>query len=96
MPLINLSVDHGQTLDVAKAQLAKAVGDTTSAFGALVQRVDWSDGRDTVTLSGRGFEVRMWVDAHKVHATGDLPLLGRLLAKPFEAIVRKAFPKQLT
>ena len=96
MPLINLSVDHGQGLDVARAQMGRAVADVTATLGPLVRRVEWSDDRGAVALSGAGFEVKMWVDPRQVHVTGDLPLLGRLFAGPIEAIVRKAFPKQLT
>ena len=57
MSLINLSVKHGRSLEEARGQLGQAVEDVRKAFGALVQRVDWSADRTKVTLGGVGFEV---------------------------------------
>jgi hypothetical protein len=41
----------------------------------------------------------MWVDAHNVHATGDIPILGGLLGGPvtsgLKQIVQQAFQKKL-
>jgi hypothetical protein len=100
MALLNLSVKHGTTLDEARAQLEKAVNDVRSTFGALVQRVEWSADRNKVALHGAGFWVEMWVDPAEVHATGDLPALGKLLGSPLasglKAILKRSFPKQLT
>jgi hypothetical protein len=98
--MINLSVKHGQSLEVARTQLDKAVQDVRATLGPLVQRIEWTDDHRTVTLHGAGFNVSMWVDEREVHATGELAFLGGLLSSPLvsglKGILQKAFPKQIT
>jgi hypothetical protein len=100
MPLINLSVQHGQSLDEARSHLETAVHKVMSQFGALVRHVAWSADRNRVHLDGRGFWVELWVDAQDVHATGDIPILGALLGRPvatgLKQILQQTFRKQLT
>jgi hypothetical protein len=100
MPLINLSVRHGQSLEEAQSRLQTAVDKVMSQFGALVRQVGWSTDHSRVRLDGRGFWLELWVDAQDVHATGDIPLLGALLGSPIAAglkqILQQTFRKQLT
>lgn len=100
MPLIDMSVQHGQSLEEARSHLETAVHKVVSQFGALVRDVAWSADHSWVRLDGRGFWVELWVDAQAVHATGDIPLLGALLGRPVAAglkqILQQTFRKQLT
>jgi hypothetical protein len=100
MPLINLSVQHRRSLDEARRQLETAVHKVQGQFGALVRQVTWSADRSWVRLDGLGFWVEMWVDAQEVHASGDLPLLGRLLGSPMatglKQIVQQTFQRKLS
>jgi hypothetical protein len=100
MPLINLSVQHGQSLEEARNRLEAAVHKVLSQFGTLVRQVAWSDDHSWVRLDGIGFWVQLWVDAQDVHATGDIPLLGALLGRPvatgLKQILQQTFRKQLT
>jgi hypothetical protein len=52
-----------------------------------------------VKLEGLGARVDMWVDAHLVHVTGDLPGLGGLLSGPIGAglkqLIQRTFRRQL-
>jgi hypothetical protein len=99
MSLLNLTIKHGRSLDDARSQLNKTVQEAQTRFGSLIQRVEWSAGRERVKLAGMGFEIEMWVDAVEVHLTGDVPWLGELIGRPvlkaLEAVVRDNFPKQL-
>ena len=100
MPLINLSLEHGRTMDEARASLEKAVDDIQRGFGAMVQRVAWTGDRDRVRIEGPGFWVEMSVDARHVHATGDIPMLAGLLGGPLggglKRVLEHRFKKQLT
>ena len=100
MPLINLSVKHGRTLEEARSQLETAVQRVHSQFGALIRQVRWSVDRSQVRLDGMEFWVEMWVDAYEVYVSGDLPLLDALLGSPLVAglkqIVQQTFQKRLT
>ncbi len=46
MPLINLSVRHGQSLEEAQSRLQTAVDKVMSQFGALIRQVVWSTDQD--------------------------------------------------
>ena len=100
MPLINLSIKHGRTLDEAQRQLETAVHEVHSRFQSLVRQVEWSTDRRQVRLDGVGFWVEMRVDAQEVHVSGDIPLLGGLLgssvASSLKQIVQQTFQKRLT
>lgn len=100
MPLINLSVQHGQSLEEARNRLETAVHEAHSRFSALIRRVEWSADRHRVRLDGTGFWAEMWVDAREVHVTADIPILGRLLGGPvvteIKQIVQRTFQKKLT
>jgi hypothetical protein len=100
MPLINLSVQHGQRLEEARSHLEMAVHKVMSQFGPLVRQVEWSADRNRVRLDGREFWVELWVDTRDVHATGDIPMLGTLLGSAvptgLRQILQQTFRKQLT
>ena len=99
MPLIDLTLQHGQTLDEARRRLEMTVNELTGKFGPMVQRVEWAPDRSRVKLSGIGFWLEMSVDTQVLHATGDIPMLGRLLSAPvvsgLRQIVQQTFKKSL-
>lgn len=99
MSLIDLTFQHGQTLEEARRRLETTVHQVSGQFGALVRRVEWAVDRNRVKLEGVGFWVEMWVDAQAVHATGDIPILGGLLGHPLASslkqIVQQTFQKKL-
>jgi Putative polyhydroxyalkanoic acid system protein (PHA_gran_rgn) len=99
MPLINLSLKHGRSLEEARSNLETAVHEVQHRFRALVQRVEWSADRRWVRLDGTGFWVELWVDAQEVHVSGDIALLGGLLGGPLatglKQIVQQTFQKKL-
>jgi hypothetical protein len=99
MPLIDLTLQHGRTLDEARRRLENTVDEVTAKFGSMVQRVEWAAERNRVKLSGVGFWVEMSVDTQAFHATGDIPFLGRLVSGPLlsglRQIVQQTFQKTL-
>jgi hypothetical protein len=99
VPLINLSFQHGQTLEEASRHLETAVDQVSRQFQAFVRRVDWAGDRKRVKLEGVGFWVEMWVDAQEVHATGDVPILrglfGSSLGSGLKQILQQSFQKKL-
>lgn len=99
MPLIDLTVHHGRSLEEARRRLEAAVDEISRRFAALVQRVEWAADRDRVKLEGRGFRVEMRVDAQVVHVTADVPVLGGLLGgqlvSGLKQILQQTFQKQL-
>jgi hypothetical protein len=99
MPLMHLSLQHGQRLEEARNRLETAVHTVLSQFGAFVRQVAWSADHTWVRLDGIGFWIELWVDARDVHATGDIPLLGALLGSPvatgLKQILQQTFRKPL-
>jgi hypothetical protein len=90
MAQIDLAFDHGQSLESAASKLQTAIPVAQSRFAALIRRVDWSDDRHSVLLTGPGFEVRFWVDECKLHAQGRIPLAWKLLEGAARQYVRRA------
>ena len=99
VPLINLSVKHHQTQEEARRRLETAVHELSGTFGVVLRQVEWATDRNKVRLEGVGFWVEMWVDAQALHASGDAPIVGRLLGGPLgvrlKQIVERTFQKQL-
>lgn len=99
MPLLNLTVQHGRTLEDARRSLETAVDGVSRQLSTLVRRTEWTPDRQRVKLEGVGFWLEMWVDAQTIHATGDIPLLGGLLGGQFveglKQIVQQTFQKKL-
>ena len=99
MPLIDLTIAHGQNIEAARQRLEAAVRRVSVQFGALIRRVDWTPDRDRVQLEGVGIRLEIWVDARDVHAVGDIPILGALLggslAAGLKQIIQQTFQKGL-
>jgi hypothetical protein len=99
MPLIDLTVKHGRTLEEARRRLEVAVQEMTVRFGTIVRRVEWTMDRSRVKLEGAGAWAEIWVDAEDVHATGDITILGGLLGAPLTSglrqILQRTFQKSL-
>src|SRR5262249_13604745 len=62
-------------------------------------RTEWTGDRCRVKVDGVGFWLEMAVDDQLLHATGDIPILGRLLGGQFvsglKQIVERTFQKKL-
>ena len=99
MPLLDLTIRHGRTLEEAQRSLETAVHRVSGQFRGLVRRTEWAPDRQRVKLEGIGFWAELWVDAEAVHATGDVPILGGLLGRHFgeglKQIVQQTFQKKL-
>jgi len=99
MPLIDLTLQHGQTLEEARRRLELAVNEVSARFGSTIRHAEWASDRTRVKLDGVGFWLEMTVDAHVLHATADVPILGRLLGSQFvsglKQIVERTFQKKL-
>ena len=99
MSLIDLRFQHGQTVNEARRRLQSTVDDVQRQFGPAIRSATWSPDRDQVKLEGVGFWLALAVDAHTLHAKGDIALLGRLLGGQMRAgldrILERTFHKRL-
>ena len=99
MPLIDLTLEHGQSLSEARRRLEVSVNEAQQHFGTMIQRVDWDADGNRVRLTGVGFWLEMSVDAVRLRATGDIPVVGRLLGAPLTSglkqILERTFRKPL-
>jgi hypothetical protein len=95
MPLLKMSVKHGQTWDIARANFERGITEASTKFAIWIHRVEWSDDRTSAKLFGPGFVVEIRVDPQDVHATGDLPLFANLFEAPLKAFLQQTFHKQI-
>ena len=89
MAALNMSVKHGQGLDVARANFEKGITSAQSQYGKYIRQVDWSDDRNSARLSGKGFSVDLTLDAESVHATGEVPFFVRFMEGPIRKFVEQ-------
>lgn len=98
MSLIKLSIRHGQTLANAQQSMEDAVQGVSTRFAPFIQTVNWSEGRQSVDIQGRGFDVQMQLDEQEVHVQGNIAILGKLLgsraADGVKALIEGAFQKK--
>ena len=99
MSLIQLTIKHGRTQAEARQALEQSVKDVYARFGGMIDKVDWSEDRNAVFMSGSGCTADIRVDPVEVHVRGDVPFLAGLLGAPVIAalkqIVQQNFQKQL-
>lgn len=85
MSLIQMTIKHNRSQDEARRVLEESVSEARGKFGAFIHTCEWSDDRNTVSLSGSGCTCEIRVDPVEVHVRGDIPFLAGLLAGPFVA-----------
>src|SRR4030095_5501849 len=99
MPLIDLTLRHGQTLEEARRRLEMTVNEVNARSGSMIRRTEWISDRSRVKVDGVGFWLEMAGDVRLMAATGDIPILGRLLGNQFgsgvKQIVEQTFQKKL-
>ena len=100
MPALNLSVEHGTTLEDAKKHLRTVVSQVQSRFSSFVEQVVWSADATAVKLTGPKVSVDMRVDARQVHVTGDVSgiggMIGSMLGPGLKGMIQNAFQKRLS
>lgn len=90
MAALNISVKHGQTWDVARANFVKAVSTAEAEYGAYLKEVEWSEDRTSARLGGAGFDVRLTVDLESVHASGHVPFFVRMMEGRLRKFIQHA------
>lgn len=95
MARLDLKLEHGQSMDVAQAKLEAGVAAAMERYGSWIGRLDWSEDRHCATVSGAGYEVRLWYDEQFVHAQGHVPLAWKLFEPAIKAHIRKVIDRPL-
>jgi len=95
MARLELSFDHEQPPDVAQAKFEAGINEAVSRYGSWIGRLDWADDRRAATVSGSGYEVRLWYDEHSFHARGHIPLAWKLIEPAVKHKIRKIIDRPL-
>jgi hypothetical protein len=90
MARLDMTVEHGQTAEGARANFEKAIGAAHAHYGRWIQKVEWSPDRTAVNVSGTGFDVRLSFDERKVYARGTIPMAAKLLEAPIKVFLARA------
>lgn len=92
MARLDLSLEHGQPMEVAQAKFVAGIEQAISRYGSWIGRVDWAQDQQSATISGSGYEVRLWYDESFLHAHGRVPLAWKL----FEGSIRRHIREMIT
>jgi hypothetical protein len=95
MARLNLSFDHDQPPDVAQAKFEAGITEAMSRYGSWISQLDWADDRHAATVSGSGYEVRLWYDERAFHARGHIPMAWKLLEPALRHHIRKIIDRPL-
>jgi hypothetical protein len=93
MARLDLTIEHGQPMEGAAEKFQAAIREAQDRFGTWIRRIDWSDDHRTATLSGPGYEVRLWFDDRHVHAQGHIPLAWKLFEGAMRNYVKRAIDR---
>lgn len=91
MAQLNMSFEHGQPWDSARANFESSIERARQEHGRWIHSVTWSEDRTAATLAGPSYEVVLQLDPTHVHAQGKIPLALKL----FEPAVRRFVERTL-
>jgi hypothetical protein len=93
MAQLDISIPHDQPPDIAASKFQSAIREAQSQFAAWVHHVDWADDRRSATVTGPGYEVRLWFDERDVHARGRIPLMWKLMEGALRRYVQRVIER---
>jgi hypothetical protein len=94
MAQLDMAVDHGQSLEVARQNFERAMTAAQKTYGSWVRRLEWSPDRTSVKMVGPGFDLEISYDEKKVYARGTIPFAFKLFERPLKAFLAKALTAQ--
>jgi hypothetical protein len=95
MARLDLSMEHGQPPDVAQERFEAGITEAMERYSSWIRRVDWTEDRDAATISGSGYEVRLWYDDRFLHAQGRIPLAWKVLEPAVKRHIRKMLARHV-
>ncbi len=95
MARLHLALEHDHPLDVAQAKFEAGISEALERYGSWVDRVDWSEDRHSATVSGSGYQVRLWYDERLFHAQGQIPLAWKVFEGAIRHHIRKVIDRPL-
>ena len=84
MARLSITVPHGLSPDAAQAKFQEAVIEARTHYLGWIDRLEWAEDGNRVTVTGASFEVRCWCDESDVHVEGSIPFAWKL----FENVIR--------
>ncbi len=93
MAQLDITIPHGQPIELAHARFEAAILEAQSRFGAWIGRLDWSEDRRSATFSGSHYKVKFWYDERDVHAQGSIPMAWKLFEGAMHSHMKKAIDR---
>ena len=95
MARLDITIEHGQPPEVAKAKFQAAILETQSRYSGRIHRLDWAEDGRSATLAGSGYEVRCWYDERDLHVQGSIPLAWKLLEGTIRSHIKRNIERAL-
>jgi hypothetical protein len=90
MAQLDMAVEHGQSPEAARINFERAVAAAQVEYAGWIHRLEWSQDRTAVTVTGTGFNVTLSYDDEKVYARGTIPLAFKLFERPIKSFILKS------
>ena len=94
MAELNMTVKHGQTADVARANFERVITAAHAHHGRWIRHVEWSVDRKSAILSGPAYRVTLSFDDQNVYARGNVPLALKLLEGPVRRFIEQTLARE--
>lgn len=93
MAAINLSVPHGQTIEVATENFGKTIRAASVKYSRWIAQAELSDDGRSAKLTGSGYRIDLTVDELAVHAKGNVPLFVKMFEGRIKELVESTLGK---
>ncbi|WP_165073192.1 polyhydroxyalkanoic acid system family protein [Paludisphaera rhizosphaerae] len=94
MAQLNMSFEHGQPWDAARANFESSIERARQEHGRWIHSVTWSEDRTSARLAGPSYEVVLNLDPTHVRAQGKIPLALKLLEPAVRRFVERTLRDQ--
>ena len=89
MARLAISIAHGLPPDAAQAEFRQAISEARTRFPGWIEKLDWTEDNQSVTVAGSGFVLRCWCDERDLHVEGTIPLAWKLFENAIRGRIKR-------
>jgi Putative polyhydroxyalkanoic acid system protein (PHA_gran_rgn) len=95
MARLAISIAHGLPPDAAQAEFRQTISEARTRFPGWIEKLDWTEDNQSVTVAGSGFILRCWCDERDLHVEGTIPLAWKLFENAIRSKIKRDIDRTL-